>query len=238
MASNRNGYEETLLMNEAVKHDLDEDQTLHLASTSEFDSGDFGSRRLTKRSQWTLYLFMASMSLFLVGASLMIAKPRTRKVQLEWSHCGNSTGEARAKGCVLDFIAGAWVHPACHDSELEDEFLSLTEWHWSSDAAGNNELDFLFIKETGGPSTIYVSPEYHRQHCAYTWRKLHRAVILHKPIDTHIGGYSHTRHCSQKLAEPDVPAPSKFFKIFTKCMMPEDCKLTSLPRLRGTYLTE
>jgi hypothetical protein len=181
-------------------------------------------KQTLKLPRWSIYFFATSIFLFLIYLSLSLGHSRVQIRPSEWAHCGNTTIEARTNGCILDFIAGAWVPPACYDSELEAEFLSLSEWHWFADAAGAEELSFEFIKETGGPNPIYVSTEYHRQHCAYTWLKLHRAVILHVPIDTHIGGYLHSRHCSRGLAKPDPPPPSRFYEIFTECKMPRDCK--------------
>ncbi|KUJ06454.1 uncharacterized protein LY89DRAFT_558433, partial [Mollisia scopiformis] len=113
---------------------------------------------------------------------------------------GDTPTEARANGCVLDFIPGACrVPPACYDAELEEEFLGLQQWQWFADNESQHELTSEYIKETGGPSPIYVSMEYHRQHCAYTWKKFHRAVLRHVLIDSHIGGYEHTIHCSNAL---------------------------------------
>lgn len=186
-------------------------------------------------SRRSMYLLAAATFSFFLSISLILVQSHLQTQILERTHCGNSTTEARANGCILDFIAGAWVHPACYDSELEAEFLSLSDWHWFADAAGTKELSFSFIQETGGPNPIFVSPEYHRQHCVYTWRKLHRAVILHTPIDTHIGSYSHTQHCSKGLARPDAHHLSKFFSIFTECKMPKDCKWIEKSRFEMAY---
>ncbi|PMD34178.1 hypothetical protein L207DRAFT_468400 [Hyaloscypha variabilis F] len=143
----------------------------------------------------------------------------------ERGFCGNTSEEAHANGCVLDFIPGAWVHPACYDAELEKEFLDLKPWQWFADKEAKQELTLDYIRETGGPNPIFVSMEYHRQHCAFTWKKLHRAVIRQTPIDTHIGQLKHTIHCADKLAGPDPPWKSKFFHISTSCRMPQDFEL-------------
>ncbi|KAE9364267.1 hypothetical protein N431DRAFT_298805, partial [Stipitochalara longipes BDJ] len=116
-----------------------------------------------------------------------------------WGSCGNSTEEAQRNGCILDFMSEAWVHPDCYDEELEAEFLGLSDWHWYADQEGEQELTKEFIRRTGGPDPMWVSNQYHEQHCKYTWMKLHRAVIRHKPIDNHIGRYEHTLHCSDAL---------------------------------------
>jgi hypothetical protein len=190
--------------------------------------------RQEKIRQWVWYFITALTLLILLGGLLFYAyssrSDDTILRDVEWKNCGNTTEEARNNGCILDFIPGAWVHPECYDAELEDEFLKQDDWHWYADAEGQYELSKEYIRETGGPNPIYVSMKYHRQHCAYTWKKLHRALIRQAPIDDHIGGYKHTVHCSKALVLPDLDGPSKFFQIFTSCRLPQDCKFHDLPR--------
>ena len=111
------------------------------------------------------------------------------------------------------------MHPDCYDDELENEFLQLDDWHWYSDMDGQHELSKDYIRQTGGPNPIHVSMKYLDLHCAYTWRKLHRAVIRQALIDDNIGIYSHTEHCSGALAtsklKDTVKAPPRFFHLFT-----------------------
>ena len=146
-------------------------------------------------------------------------------------HCGNSSEEAIKNGCVMDFIPGGWVHPDCYDKDIEREFLEYADWHWYADPWGNQELSEDFMRQTGGPSPVYVSMEYHDAHCAYTWRKLHRAILRGTPIDSQIGAYQHTEHCSKALSiardaekYPEWKAPARFFNVFTSCELPQKCK--------------
>lgn len=146
-------------------------------------------------------------------------------------NCGNSSEEAIKNGCVMDFIPGGWVHPDCYDKDIEREFLAYADWHWYADPWGKQELSEDFMRRTGGPNPVYVSMEYHDAHCAYTWRKLHRAILRGTPIDSQIGKYQHTKHCSTALAiardakkYPQWKAPARFFNVFTSCELPQKCK--------------
>lgn len=145
-------------------------------------------------------------------------------------HCGNSSEEAIKNGCVIDFIPGAWVHPDCYDKDLERDFLEYAGRHWYADPEGKQELSEDFMRQTGGPNPVYVSMKYHDAHCAYTWRKLHRAVLRGTPIDSQIGKYPHTKHCSKALSmardaeQFQQLAPARFFTIFTSCELPQKCK--------------
>jgi hypothetical protein len=138
-----------------------------------------------------------------------------------WQHCGNSSQEALNNNCVLDIISGAWVPIACYDQDLEQEFLQLKDWKWYEDSAGEREISLDMIKKTGGPNPIHVSLDYHWTHCSFTWRKLHRAMKLKRPIDTHIGAYEHTVHCSMGLASrsdsTELKPVSGFYQHFETC---------------------
>lgn len=144
--------------------------------------------------------------------------------------CGQSSEAARQNGCVMDFISRAWVHPDCHDEELEKDFLQPADWRWYSDPDGEHELSEGFIRQTGGPNPLFVTREYHDLHYAYTWRKLHRAVLLGRPIDSHVGDYHHhTIHCSTALSAQRQPNASSthialagFYNIFTTCDLPSN----------------
>jgi hypothetical protein len=147
-------------------------------------------------------LFYLSITLIaIVEALAFLGYIHTTKIEnaATWRHCGNTSEEAHANNCVLDFIAGAWVPKACWDFELENEFLNLTAWHWYADSGGEQELSIESIREDGGPDPIFVTVEYHWVHCAYTWKKMHRARMMHLPIDTHVGDYAHTVHCADGL---------------------------------------
>ncbi|KAF8855962.1 hypothetical protein BDZ45DRAFT_486145 [Acephala macrosclerotiorum] len=160
-----------------------------------------------KRSRSMLYLYIGLLAM--IEALAFIAYIQVSKIDVAssslptpttWKHCGNTSKQAIANNCVLDFIAGAWVPNECYDPELEAEFFNIKDWHWYADADGEQELSIESIRKNGGPNPIYVSLEYHWVHCAYTWRKLHRARIMQRPIDTHVGDYEHTVSKSTSLS--------------------------------------
>lgn len=151
-----------------------------------------------------------------------------RPGKISTKQCGKTpsegtASEAKALGCVYDIISGSWVFPECHDRELEDEFLAVQPpWHWWSDKEKEQEISVEEIRATGGlnPTGYFVTPEYHDHHCAFTWRKFHRAIQGTKMIDEHIGGMRHTNHCSSTMyrdrsEEPDV---AHFDLIFSGCV--------------------
>lgn len=143
-------------------------------------------------------------------------------------YCGYSPSEGTAsdattRGCVYDIISGSWVHPECHDAELEAEFLAhQPPWKWWADEQRTQEVSVDELRATGGlnPTGYFVTPEYHDYHCAYTWRKLHRAIEGSGLIDEHIGGMRHTNHCSSTMYRDrtDERDVAHFDLIFSGCM--------------------
>lgn len=134
-----------------------------------------------------------------------------------------TAADALARGCVYDIISGAWVPPACHDPALELDFLAhQPPWQWWADAERTRELSLADMKATGGVhgTGYFVTPEYHDYHCAYTWRKLHRALQAHRWIDSHIGQMSHTNHCSSTIYRDrrEEPQVAQFDLIFGACV--------------------
>jgi hypothetical protein len=156
--------------------------------------------------------------------------------ETDLKRCGQTPTEGTASGakalsCVYDMISGSWVFPECHDRDLENEFLSHEpRWQWCADKERTQELSVQEIRATGGsnPTGYFVTPEYHDYHCAFTWRKLHRAIQGLRVIDEHIGGMRHTNHCSSTIYRDrtDEPGVAHFDLIFSGCISLEHSALT------------
>ncbi|KAK0648547.1 hypothetical protein B0T16DRAFT_456016 [Cercophora newfieldiana] len=125
------------------------------------------------------------------------------------SHCGNTTTTARALGCHFDPMSFSWLPAPCYDAELTTQFLGFQPWQWFSSPEGlsANTTSARRDKEEvpredvlrGENEYLYVSWEYHKLHCTYMWRKMHRAVLGMAEMDGYIGNYHHTEHCEEIL---------------------------------------
>ena len=51
-----------------------------------------------------------------------------------------------------------------------------------------------------GEGPCYVPWAHHLWHCGFLWRKMHKAVMAKTPVDSYIGNYTHTEHCSAIMA--------------------------------------
>ena len=111
-------------------------------------------------------------------------------------HCGRSIEEAKKLGCTWDLLAGSWLPQRCIDQELTDEFRAAGDWHFYVDKNGTEELMESELQYRVGPGMdYYTTLEYHRTHCSFQWRKMHRAMQSGGRIENALANYEHTLHC-------------------------------------------
>jgi hypothetical protein len=115
--------------------------------------------------------------------------------------CGTSATTANERGCHFDLMSFSWLPRECYDASLEKSFMDYHPerlWKWYLDPEGKHELSQQDVQD-GTHDFLFVSWEYHLVHCAYMWRKLHRAIEIGGIVDSYVGNYNHTMHCSEKL---------------------------------------
>lgn len=147
------------------------------------------------------------------------------------SSCGNSREEALAVGCQFDVMSFSWLPPDCYDGELVAEFEALGPWEWFDGPEGRVVADEKAVRE-GRLDRLYVTWEFHLLHCTFQWKKMHRALLAGRPIDSYIGNFSHTRHCEHMIMNRRTPLNSTGTDIFIKY---PSCGITSQdPTLGGS----
>lgn len=147
-----------------------------------------------------------------------------------WSHflrfsttqvlpCGTSADEARSRGCIFEVTGSSWVTPECYDPVSEQEFLNFKEWHFYRDYNYTEEVSMAEVRQGNG-NGFFVSHGYHQAHCAFLWKKMHRAVNAGRKLDGLIQALSHTTHCAERLLHPpkdDVHIPTFAYTKFPNC---------------------
>lgn len=122
--------------------------------------------------------------------------------------CGQSIAEARAAGCEYEVLSGAWMPPACLDPELNEEFRQIHDWKYYADADRQEEIpEPMLAEREGEEGAYYTTQRWHVIHCAYQWRKLHRAWESGRAVElgAHaLGDFNHTIHCGT-LYTDEVP---------------------------------
>lgn len=129
--------------------------------------------------------------------------------------CGSSPEEALSRGCHFDLMSFCWLPDLCYDPSLTDDFIKAGPWKWYSAPDGGDEIPEDIVR-TGVYDNLFVSFDYHRNHCLHMWSKLHRAIIQGNPIDGYIGNYNHTLHCQEMLLDDDTPDDAIMTIIKTK----------------------
>lgn len=102
----------------------------------------------------------------------------------EETPCGSTANAARSAGCLFDPLTFAWLPPACYDFPLTSSFLALQEWEYYRllPDGSQRQLSLINLMQSSD-EVVYVSWEFHRQHCAFLWLKMHRAMLERRPID-------------------------------------------------------
>lgn len=115
--------------------------------------------------------------------------------------CGNSSAEARARGCHFDNISFAWVHEKCFDGELAHSFRD-TKFKWSLGPEGQQPIS-QHEAFSGDYPIVFASWGYHVRHCTWLWRKMHRAILGEgrATLDGITSDYMHTSHCETMLID-------------------------------------
>ncbi|KAH8703040.1 hypothetical protein BGW36DRAFT_422621 [Talaromyces proteolyticus] len=186
-------------------------------------------------------LLLSHAATFLVAVLLttiivIICRPFTSKTtteqRMKYLHCGNSTAEARAQGCVFDLLANMWVPELCWDKEGTEEFMRTAPWQAYDSQDGTRLLTLEEMSERVERDRPYWTPlREHVIHCALMWQRQHRGFLsgYSEQMDFDSLSYQHTVHCSTSLMHMagigDQP-PDPLDKIATYTWVGfSDCKV-------------
>ena len=144
---------------------------------------------------------------------------------IEVGNCGNSSEEARAKGCIFDVMSILWVTPECYDSELAKEFKKQWDHEWWAHRKADPEDQVPYDVVSKGEWTyLWVEWQYHQLHCTFMWRKMHRAILNHWPMEDRLISWGHTLHCEDMLVNWPEYQPreinTRTVLGYAKCLLP------------------
>lgn len=139
-------------------------------------------------------------------------------------HCGNTTDQARALGCIFQIWSYAWVPSPCYDATLDTDFLLLqsgqappstdpmmtlwpaqtTGWTYYADMNASTVVPLETVIK-GESEVLQTTWLQHMWHCAYTWKKILRSLngsgVKLTERDLSVG---HTGHCSEMTVNAGV----------------------------------
>ena len=188
-------------------NELADDESLKVGVVPSRQSGRFNCFKNASKSRPLLTCFL-SVSVIIISAVLFITSVQdlSRREMMDKAQdselgasstpelnvfepfeCGESPTLAIEKGCKFDPISFTWVPPACYDPGLQREFLSIADWSWYGDEAGQKPIPKEEIL-TGQHDYAFVSFRYHIVHCAFMWKKMHRSLMGRSASTEHSEG--------------------------------------------------
>jgi hypothetical protein len=133
------------------------------------------------------------------------------KIIAPYDQCGTTPSEALARDCVFETTGFAWLPRACLDPDMEDQFLSKVEalnLTYYRDAAYTQPVSLAEVRR--GETGYYVHETYHKTHCGFLLRKLHKMWAEGRTVDGQILSQGHTKHCvDEMLGGEMMHAPGK-----------------------------
>ncbi|KAM0131513.1 hypothetical protein ACHAP3_006874 [Botrytis cinerea] len=116
--------------------------------------------------------------------------------------CGNSSSEARARGCHFDVLSFCWVPDECFDRELTEKFRKAGPWVFYTD---QNKTASVTEDQFGSDTQpVYLTNKLHKTHCAYNILRFHKALTEGRMVHKE-DVLTHTEHCSQVLTRINDP---------------------------------
>lgn len=124
-------------------------------------------------------------------------------------YCGESTKEARDRGCKYDSLCAAWLPEHCRNDELTAEFETLGDgadgnWLYWADKNHTILLTVDEVAELGNDpnATFHMSSQWHITHCFYLWRLEHRTRFNGKFVEARSDSEEHILHCLHVVQNP------------------------------------
>lgn len=156
-------------------------------------------------SFWMVLLVSILLSLLVISSAAFVAYKSavTRALTKPTvDQCGTTPAEARKLGCIFETTLSLWVPPQCYDFELETTYLQQPSLKYYRDVNLTEEVSLHEVKK-GESIGWFVPWDHHVRHCAFAFRKFHRAVEYGKNIDGYVLRYAHTEHCIKMMTEPE-----------------------------------
>ncbi|KAI9146789.1 Trans-enoyl reductase ACTTS2 [Paramyrothecium foliicola] len=121
--------------------------------------------------------------------------------------CGATAAEARNKGCVFDFILGAWIHKECLDEEMYETYLDKLRTLNITFFSGPDEKDRVGEEYAlaGDYDLIWAIGNFHYLHCSYVTAKTLKAFLRErKAVPSNSMEDEHMEHCLNITGRPSV----------------------------------
>ena len=167
----------------------------------QFSNPEEPERRSPSRSSKTYRRLIPFLSLGVIAIFISFTIYQRVLAKAIVDQCGTTPAEARARDCVFEVTGFSWLPKECHDPTVETEFLNIKDLRFYRDANYSEVVSLEEVRLGEGPG-FFVTQDYHVTHCAFLFKKLHRAVNHGHKIDGLISALHHTSHCVEMLLSP------------------------------------
>ncbi|KAH7407972.1 hypothetical protein BKA64DRAFT_667844 [Cadophora sp. MPI-SDFR-AT-0126] len=143
--------------------------------------------------------------------------PRSIKYETHTLTCGNTTTEAKSRGCAFDLLSHNWVPPPCLDPLTESEYREYVSsperkmgpYPYYLDVEGKEKIsdEHTFALLANGPTLrdqhVFTTREEHLAHCGFLLRRTHRAAEGKVRLNDENAQFWHAEHCIGELGNPN-----------------------------------
>ncbi|KAH8819857.1 hypothetical protein F5884DRAFT_865505 [Xylogone sp. PMI_703] len=138
-------------------------------------------------------------------------------------NCGNTTAEARARGCEFDVLSYSWIPRECRDRQTDDEFIQwlynddrqLGPWPFFTDREMKNRIPDANALSERVNILSYTPQEEHIGHCIFWYRRLHRALSNNFKVDIRGRNLNHTMHCTTMVLKSTTGISEEYATLRT-----------------------
>jgi hypothetical protein len=196
-------------------------RTVHCDTQSSFVS----SHRLgCHTNAWRKSVIIAFLVVMLGTATMMSmmpilsTRPQPGLNLLEHQSCGNSSNEARGRGCTFDIMSRFWVAPDCFYLGIDERFRQEHASAYYVDKEGQQQLPVDDVADF--TEAIYTSVSYHRLHCKYLLLRNQLAVASGGKLPAAMTSFQHTEHCVNVLSQHNSSYADDLIQIFDMSFPP------------------
>ncbi|KAF4783934.1 hypothetical protein HER10_EVM0001994 [Colletotrichum scovillei] len=185
-----------------------EEESSWISDDKESEDLETRSSRWTRLCAYALSIVLGGMTCGVLGYILLNLSTLRTSPSTSELHCGNSSTEARALGCVFDLLTNNWMPEYCSDPATDSEYRTwvmepqrhLGAWAFYYDknaehqVASEEELSNLVGRH------VYTTTENHLAHCTFVARRMHRLAIGEITAVAH-NTFAHTMHCTSAILD-------------------------------------
>ncbi|KAJ5807418.1 hypothetical protein N7447_010874 [Penicillium robsamsonii] len=123
--------------------------------------------------------------------------------------CGNSTEEAKRRGCTFDVLSMNWLPEQCARDETQEfiDYAVNETWVYYRDRHAEHPIEGADELSELGDKFWWSTQREHLVHCAFMILRLHKVLERGGKIDHLTGSFGHTKHCVMMLLEASKADP-------------------------------